>query len=348
MNKIFVAIIAITLLGASCTGEAVKVGVVKTANGGVDWQSANKIKDTEKTLLEKSISKVSFNPAKDKIFASSFDGGLYSTEDAGENWSEVLSDVPIYDFVFNPNNDQIIYAASYLGERGRLLITKDGGKSWNEVYSDAGNKNPVRAVAVNPNNPSEVVIGLGKGALIKSTDEGATWQLSQNYNDRISKIVWESGSLYVVVKKTGIFRSTDNGSSYEQITRSLAKVSNRVQASIFGASSVNDYRQLAIDPYNSNNLFVTTNKGLYQSFDGGSSWKYVSMPVREQDANPYAVAMSQDGGSVIYVSSNSVIFKSTDGGSTWSASDAGTNGLVTSILISPNQNMLVFAGVSKP
>lgn len=347
MTKVLIAVLGISLLAISCNSEDVKVGIVKTANGGVDWQSANVIKDTEKSLLEKSISKLEFNPAGDKVFASSFGGGLYSTDDAGENWTEVLSNVPIYDFAFHPTNNDIIYAASYLGERGRLLLTRDGGKSWTEVYSDAGEKNPVRAVAINPNNTSEIMIGMGKGALIMSSDEGSNWRLMQNYNDRINRIVWRDNDLYVIVQKTGVFKSSDGGNSSRQITRALGRLIDRSKVSIFASGNVNDFRQLAISSSDSDRLFLTTNRGLFESSNGGGSWNYVSMPVRVEDAKTFAVSIAPQSDSVIYVSAASVIFKSTDGGSTWSSGDTGTNGLVTSILISPEQSQLVFAGVSK-
>ncbi len=352
MKKIIICLIAISLMGASCTfgKKEAKVGIVKTANGGVDWQPANKIVNNEKSLLTRSISQLKFSNNGEKIFASSFDGGLYSSEDAGENWQEVLGGVVIYDFAINPIDDQNMYAASYLGDRGRLITTKDGGKSWTEVYSDAGAKNPVRTVAINPSNPSEVVIGLGKGSLIKSLDSGSSWQLINNYNDRINRIYWQSTSeMYVLVQKTGLFRSNDSGLSFTQISKSLPTNNNidRSRTIIYSAASIKDYRQLAIDSSNSNSLWLTTNRGLFHSFDSGTTWNYVSMPFRQQDASPFAVSVANNSGSVIYVSSNSIIYKSIDGGSSWSSSNTNTNGLVNLILISRDLSQLAFAGVSR-
>ncbi len=350
MKKIFLSLIAISLIGASCTfnQQEIKVGIVKTANGGVDWQPANKIVNNEKSLLARSISQLKFSGNKEKIFASSFDGGLYSTEDAGENWTEVLGGVAIYDFVINPYDDQVMYAASYLGERGRLIATKDGGKSWTEVYSDASTKNPVRAVALNPNNPSEIMIGLGKGALIQSSDAGQSWRLVNNYNDRISWIYWQSNSeVYVVVQKTGLFKSVDNGTSFQQISKSLVANPDRSRSSIFG-NNIADYRQLAIDPSNSQSMWLTTDKGLYQSVDGGNSWNYVSMPFGGQkNSGPFAISVASSSGSTVYASSGSIIFKTIDGGRNWSSTDTNTNGLVTSLLVTPDLPQLAFAGVSK-
>ncbi|QQS22642.1 hypothetical protein IPM19_03345 [bacterium] len=348
MKKILLTIAAISLLGASCTlsGQQVQVGVVKTANGGVDWQPANKIVNNEKSLLSRSISQMKFNAAGDKIFASSFDGGLFSSEDAGENWTEVLGGVLIYDFAIDPSNENIMYAASYLGDRGRLINTRDGGKTWTEVYSDAGNKNPVRTVAINPNNTTEIMIGLGKGSVISSSDSGNSWKLVQSYNDRITRIHWLPGEVYVLAQETGVFRSTDNGVSFEQITKTLVPTINNSRSSIFGRR-ISQYRQLAIDPSSSSNLWLATDKGLFRSFNGGSSWNYVNMPFRQRDASPFAVSVAPSSSSVIYASSNSVIFKSLDGGATWSSTSTNTNGLVGVILISRDLPQIAFAGVSR-
>ena len=114
MKKVLLAIFALSWLAASCgIGSTARVGIIKTANGGVDWQGANKIVNADKTLLERSISQMRYNGAGDKIYASSYSGGLYFSDDAGENWTEVLGNIPLYDFVFDPYDEQIIYAAAY-------------------------------------------------------------------------------------------------------------------------------------------------------------------------------------------------------------------------------------------
>jgi hypothetical protein len=352
MNKILIAILSIVLLAASCNVRSeVKVGIVKTANGGIDWQPANKIVGTDQTLLARSISQLKYNPGENRIYASSFSGGLFYSEDAAENWNGFLGGIPVYDFVFHPFDENIIYASSYLSDRGRLLMSKDAGKSWNEIYSDASTKNPVRAVALNPNNPDEILIGLGKGALIKSEDNGASWHLLQNYNDRINRIVWENNDLYVIVRGTGVFRSTDNGSSFSQITRNLRTPrnndTNRSNFTFSVRNSINDFRQLAIDPNNSEHLLLTTSRGLFESSDAGNSWVFIELPYRRQDISPFAVAFANSSDTVMYVSVGSVVLKSIDGGRNWSSSDTKTNGLVNSLLVDPELPQLAFAGVSQ-
>ncbi len=347
MKKLLLIIFAVSLLAASCNfSKTAIVGVVKTANGGVDWQTANKIVNTDKTLLEKSISMLHYNNAGDKLYAASYNGGLYSSDDAGENWTEVLTGVPLYDFVFDPYDDQVIYAAAYLSERGRVLVTRDGGKSWTEIYSDASSGNPVRAIAVNPYSSSDIIIGTGKGSVILSTDRGETWELTLNLRERINRIYWSFDKLYLVGKESGLYQSNSGGRSFERLTDKIRLQRDNSEILLYG-SRPSDYRQLAINPNDPENLFLSTDKGLFESRNGGKSWNYVKMPFRQQDASPFALAFAETGDEVLYASSGEVIMKTLDGGNSWTTSDTATNGLVTTIVVSKNLAQIAFAGVSE-
>ena len=49
-KNIILTICAISLMSASCNffGPTTTAGVLKTSNGGVDWQASNKIKDRKR------------------------------------------------------------------------------------------------------------------------------------------------------------------------------------------------------------------------------------------------------------------------------------------------------------
>ncbi len=343
---ILLLICALSLTAASCDLFPQKTaGIIKTSNGGVDWQATNNLKDNTGTIAGLSISNLAFDPqATDILYTSSYNAGLYKSTDGGASWEQILGQIPVVDFVVHPNDSNTIYAAGYFEERGRALVTKDGGKSWNAIYSSATTNTAVRAIALNPNNTSQVVMGLSSGELIMSADGGATWRLVQSYNDRINKIVWNNEGLYVLIKATGISKSNDGGNTFQLITSSLQSAGNTSTLSIFG-DTITAYNQMAISTSNTSLIYLTTNLGLYRSQNGGISWQFVSMPLRQQSLAPTAVAIARSSDNVVYVSANSIIYKTTDAGSSWSSSDTQTNGLINAILINPDLPQAAYAGV---
>jgi photosystem II stability/assembly factor-like uncharacterized protein len=347
MKKYLILIIcALSLTSASCSlFGTTTAGILKTSNGGIDWQTSNNLKDNTGTILGLSISKIAFDPlATDILYASSYNAGLYKSTDGAANWEQILGQIPIIDFAIHPNDSQTIYAAGYFEERGRVLATRDGGKSWHAVYTAATANTAARSVALNPNSPEQVAIGLSQGELIMSGDGGETWRLVQNYNDRINRIIWNRDGLYIVVKGTGVYRSGDGGNSFQLITASLQSAGNASNLSIFG-SSISGYNQLAISESNPQTMYLTTNTGLYRSGNAGANWNFVNMPLKQSSLAPTAVAIAPSSDNVVYVSAGSIVYKTSDAGNTWSIADTKTENLINALLVDPELPQAAYAGV---
>ena len=343
---VLISFAALLLLSASCDlFGAPTAGVLRTSNGGIDWQTSNNLKDKTGTIAGQSISRLAFDPnATEILYASSFTGGLYKSTDGAANWEEILGQIPVIDFALHPNDPKTIYAGGYLEERGRALVTRDEGKSWNAIYTAATTNSAVRGIALNPNDPQQVAIGLSQGELILSSDGGATWRLVQNYNDRINKIIWNSDGLYVLVRATGISKSTDGGNSFQLITAGLQSAGNSNTLSIFG-SQISSYNQIAISTQNPGLIYATTNLGLYASQNGGNSWQFVNLPLKQSSLPPTAIAIAPSSDNVVYVSAGSIIYKTSDGGISWSTADTGTGNLINALLVDPSLPQAAYAGV---
>lgn len=349
MNKyFFVTLCAISLLAAACgLGEKSTAGVIKTGNGGVDWQSSNKIKNNDKGEISGlSITKLEYDPLDDSIvYASASNAGLYKSEDGGGSWENILSTIPVWDFAIDPIDPKIIYVAGSFDKQARALATRDGGKSWNEVFNEGISGSSVRSVAVNPANPQQVVLGMSHGGIVLSNDSGLTWRLVQSYQDRISKILWRNEAIYILVKNSGVYKSTDGGVTFQHLTTNL-RPANTTSGSFGFVSSVSNYSQIAVSQENPNIIFITTNAGLYRSDNGGASWGFVSMPLRQKQLSPTTVAISPISSSVVYVGVGSTIYKTTDGGGTWLTADTKTNNTVSSLLVSRDLSQVALAGLS--
>src|SRR5690348_9174457 len=182
---------------------AVNGGVWKTIDGGRVWFP---IFDGQPTS---SIGAIAVAPsAPDTVFVGSgestlrdsvgFGNGVYKSTDAGKTWTHLgLDDTQhIGKIAVHPRNPNVafvaaighLYAAS--PERG-VFRTTDGGKSWKKVLYKDENVGAVE-VAIDPVNPQVVYAGLWNtrrppwytyaptngpgGGIFKSTDGGTTWK----------------------------------------------------------------------------------------------------------------------------------------------------------------------------
>ena len=188
--------------------------------------------------------------------------------------------------VMDPTDPAVLYATT---DQGPYKST-DGGVTWAPVSAEQS----ARMIVVDPGSPSTVyrIIsgkgGLesintgGDGALYKSLDGGSTWmKVSERpgYPDFQMWPWWQllidpsttPSTLYGVCPVywaspgTRLFKSTDGGHSWQDLTDELPSQSREVH-------------QLAIDA-SRHMLYLTASDGLLRSFDGGATWEDLSAGV---------------------------------------------------------------------
>lgn len=342
------ALLSLSLLAASCNpfAQSTPGGMVKSLNGGEDWQFINRIKDTNKTTLAPlSISSLASDPAKkDKIYAGSYNAGLFVSEDAGNSWTQILSKISVYDFAINPADPNLIYVGGVYADHGKVLVTTDGGKSWEEIFNEASSQNPVRAIALNPQDPKQVIAGLATGTVIKSTDGGRSWKLVGNHNDRVTKIRWQTGAVYLLFRGKGLFKSTDNGESFYDNNFGLKASESFYQAAV-SAFTASSFNQFVVSQFNPNTIYVTASNGLYKSSDGGNTWQRLPVPLTQENAVLRAIALAPSDNNTIYASAGSTIYKTVDGGLQWKTQSVDTAGFINALLVDPALPQIAYAGI---
>lgn len=346
MTKKIFLLAPIMLLSASCSlgGSSIVAGAVNTVNGGADWQMMNSIAGSKSTIASLSISKMAFDPQdRTKVFAGGYNGGLYKWDNNSNSWTEILSNILVYDFVVNPVDDKTIYAAGLFSDHGRLLVTKDGGSTWNQIFDDPSQDNPVRAVVVNPANLNELAIGLGSGSVIKSADGGLSWQLAKDFGDRVNRMLWQNNNLYVLLQDQGLYVSTDFGQTFSQISSGITTTSsisnNRV------ATPALTFNQFYVDPITSSLMYITTSDGLYKSTDGGTTWQNLPLPIQNGNSVSRSIAVAPTSSNIVFTNVGSTIYKTLDGGTTWQTQKVATNGIINYILIDPQLPQIDWAGI---
>jgi len=144
-------------------------GLYKSTNGGNTWKKlSNGLPTTEQGLA-----RIGFciAPSDSKRLYATVEvgkyGGIYRSNDAGENWQLANADERLWgrgnDFAeikADPKNADIVYTADVVTWK-----STDGGKTWS-AFRGAPGGDDYHRIWINPNNPSIILIASDQGAII--------------------------------------------------------------------------------------------------------------------------------------------------------------------------------------
>jgi photosystem II stability/assembly factor-like uncharacterized protein len=218
---------------------------------------------------------------------------------------------------------------------------------------------PVSATSLSLDPQNNNVIYLSDRTapkLWKSTDGGATWFVTGNFQDDgsflVNRVVANGSTVYTATFGPGLhggklYKSTDSGTNWTDITGSIPR-------------SVLD---IAIDPTNDDIIYATTHiHGCYKSTDGGTTWtKLQNFP----DIGGYDIEIDPTNSTVLYAcglgdctvpdwclapngytfSDDAGVYKSIDSGSTWNKILTTSNECRAIRIHSSNSNMLFAAAM---
>ncbi|MFL5342565.1 MAG: hypothetical protein ACJ8F7_20655 [Gemmataceae bacterium] len=139
-------------------------------------------------------------------------GLLLASHDAGKSFAEVGKNFGP-GWVFNATTAVVAEAKTKDRPRPNLVRTNDGGRTWSPcaVYSPVGSQS---AQAL-PRFHDGTLYWLVEGALIASSDSGATWQKVCELRDgRFGPVFGKDGKHLFVLTAAGIVESTDGGATW--------------------------------------------------------------------------------------------------------------------------------------
>ena len=291
------------------------------------------------------------------LYIGQGDGGVWKSDDYGRTWNPIFDGQPtqsIGAIAVAPSDPNIIYVASGEGlHRPDLSVgdgiykSTDGGKTW--VHLGLSDSQQIPALAVDPHDPNRIfaaVLGHPYGpsterGIFRSTDGGQTWQkvLYKDENTGGCDIEMDPSNpnvLYACMWEVregpwednnefngtagGLFKSSDGGTTWQQLTNGLPKNLSQVNVAIADSQPSRLYATVATTAeadYES-----AAGLGFYRSDDAGQSWYEVT-----KDPRP---AMRIGGGDLpvpkvdptnpdVVYSTSIVTVRSTDGGKTWSS-----------------------------
>src|SRR6266508_1723580 len=196
----------------------------RTTDAGKTWKRAA---SKERGMIDDSdIFAIHIDQSNPDTVLMSACSGIYRSRDASETWSK-LQGIPytsrrthvIYQ---HPTRPQVIFAGTTEG----LWVSTDGGKpdSWRRMTSP---RTVINAVAVHPDRPDRVFLGVDDVGVLISVDGGGAWRQSTNgmgARDVYSLYQSDSnpGTIYAGTNN-GLFRSDDRGRNWAQVKKAQVK-----------------------------------------------------------------------------------------------------------------------------
>jgi photosystem II stability/assembly factor-like uncharacterized protein len=282
------------------------------------------------------------------FYMAAVNGGVWKTADSGNTWWPIFDDQDtgsVGAIAVAPSDPNIIYVGSGEGLQRPDLSTGDGvyksvnaGQTWTHLgLRDA---QQITAILVDPKDPNRVFVAAeghpygpnAERGVFRSIDGGKSFEKVLHKDENIGAadlafdptnpqtvyaVLWaarvapweiRSGESFVAAG-SGLYKSTDGGSTWSQITKGLPASDDG------GLGRIG----IAVAPSQPSRMYATVeakkDAGIYRSDDAGDSWQLVNSDHRIGGRGPGAmgIAVSPDDPNVIYVANTT----------TWKSSDAG-------------------------
>ena len=252
-------------------------GIYKSIDGGLSWRPAHY------GLSNTQVESLSIDPQNQRILYAGTMGGIYKTEDGGENWSRFFEGISL---LMDPQDSAHLYVRDSEG----IYESTDQGNNWKTVYSTSEDcPGTIFSWAIHPiDGESLFVIGGEKceWGVYLSNDGGHAWTLVNKIGiprganildwgvDKLAVGLDERGKLDIHPYETAAYDST--GSVYTYWDSQLRKSSPGDDRTItLGrpdvGKSMTAVTVIVISPFDPDTIYIG-GEGLSVSRDGGLTW----------------------------------------------------------------------------
>jgi photosystem II stability/assembly factor-like uncharacterized protein len=282
-------------------------------------------------------------------------GGISKSTDGGATWAPLPLNQNVGVLAIDPNNSNVLYAATYppFGSPPVIYKSTDGGQNWSAVNSSMPLTSALvfspldssSVYAATFNNPFDI---FNAGGIFKTTDAGTTWNESNTGLNALGVQLLtgdplDAATIYEAGVE-GLFKSVDQGGSWSQLAGFPMQAGFPIQS-------------LLIDFTNTSILYTSTARIggcassdvlLFKSTDGGATWSNSINPEYSGCLDDTLMGMDPSDPRILYLRSGEGdvidgfgLGKSTDGGATWNFTSLAVNAL-NALVIDPESPANLF------
>ncbi len=233
--------------------------------------------------------------------------GPYSFSDTG-SWSSGQGRVNF--LIVDPNNENIYYTGT---PSGGMWKSTNAGLSWTPL-TDFLPQIGISGIAIDPSNSDTIYATTGDDdagdsyffGVIKSTDGGATWNVTGEINGVATNEIYIDPSnpqIVWVANDSGLYKSMNGGDSWN----------------LKQSGNIKDFK---LKPGNPNVVYAVTESIFYKSLNGGDTFKQISSGLPTSSGR-FTIDVSPANPEYIYLLSAKDdmkfqgVYKSTDSGNTF-------------------------------
>lgn len=295
-----------------------------------------------------SVPKLGWHSARpERVFAGTRGDGVWLSEDFGETWRK-----PCYG-TFGPGKVRCVTVAPHDPDRVYagtepigIFVSDDAGRTWRTLnsvskvpglaeitYPVASVEPHVRDIVFDVNRPGTLYVALQVGYMLKSTDDGATWQvLNQGLDADVHTIVVDPSNTDCLFAATGghdyrkgtapgrsLYKTTDGGANWSPTAMEFQQEYSVPLAIhpthpeiIYSALANGTPGQWKGQPNGAEAIIIRTK-------DSGETWQSLDGSLGESNGTfAEAIVLDPDDPSHVYAGlRNGKIYSSNDSGESW-------------------------------
>ena len=254
------AIVGLTASPDGICFAATHTGVLKSSDFGHTWESAFTSLPHAGGVPVTAVALSSRFNADGTLFAA-IPGGIGRSSDQGEHWDFIALPLPIQiisAFGISPDfaHDRIAFAST---TDDGVLLSEDGGKTW-QAWNFGLLDHNVLSLAISPDFARDRTILAGTSSgLFRSVNSGKSWQaidLDCGFAEICGLVSAMNSTYFAITDESSLYRSTDLGQTWTNISISLESIQTITAGSAF--------------------IAITTNEAILRSKDLGESWEKIA------------------------------------------------------------------------